>query len=91
LGSGRKYGRLKYGRYTYDLWDQLWIPVPPEAPGDIWIPLPGFPPEDSWTPVSASPIVPDIWNPVSEPIAAWASAIAAPTEIWIPVTTPRFE
>jgi hypothetical protein len=90
LAEGRKYGRLKYGRYTYDLWP-AWHPIPPDGIGDIWVPMPGFPPGESWTPVSADPPISDIWNPVSEPVVAWNSVTTAPTEIWIPVTAPRFE
>jgi len=54
----RSYGRLKYGRNSYDHWsvDDPWIPISVDPPVDVWIPI--VPPADVWVPI----IEPPAWN-----------------------------
>lgn len=89
---GRKYGRLAYGRYSYDLWP-AWYPIPPPViPGDIWVPTPDTtpvpPPPDMW--VGAGPPASEFWVPTSAAPNPWGSSTMDLTEIWKPVTKPTF-
>ena len=67
MAEGRKYGLLKYGRYSYDLWPTTWVPVYPyEPPVDIWVPVPDSPPfTESWTAASAPRT--EVWIPAVSP------------------------
>jgi hypothetical protein len=88
LASGRKYGRLAYGKYSYDLWPS-WKPIPPQPPVDVWVPTPGLPP-DGWGSVTP-PFncgAADIWNPTAPVANNWAGATVTLPETWIPVTKP---
>lgn len=91
---GRKYGRLKYGAYTYDKGGTSWIPIPVTPGGiEIWNPLPTIwpPPPDRWA-VSFSPPTSEIWNSLPviwpPPPDRWGSATTPQAEIWVPINPP---
>jgi hypothetical protein len=89
LAEGRKYGRLKYGKYSYDLWP-AWYPIPPDGfPGDIWVPIPDLPVPPVWASEESSPS--EVWVGVGMAVSNWGASTFNQTEIWIPVTVPRFE
>jgi hypothetical protein len=90
MAEGRKYGLLKYGRFSYDLWPTTWLPVPPYDLIDIWTPVPDSPPfVEAWVPTSVA--LTEFWTPVPDSppfVEAWTSTSAVPTEVWVPATAP---
>jgi hypothetical protein len=81
---GRKYGRLEYGRYTYDLDVAFWDPV--LNPLDPWVPESAPSLVELWA--STAPISVE-WTPEPQLDDIW-DEVVVPVEIWIPVTHPKF-